>query len=354
MTTPADPKPSSIGIGGSVPPAGTGSPTTPVAEPVLSTNTQMADPVVPTTEPVTNAPEDMKLAGDTQPVPASNPVPPVAQPQVQPSPVAASPVTDTLPPIPAQTETPPVETANETKEETSEDEKDDEEGDEPQVVERVIIKEKGSGGGCFGFIRNLTCIVISMILLLIAAAVAIVIFKPAFITEPLKVFLNADYKPADVSEGTSSESVKNYIDEVTNATDGEVTFQITEDQLTTLVREKFDENVDVRTGMEENKLQLFIDIAQQGEPLWLIIELSDNGDNLTFSRIGFGRINTPPALRDFVKEQAFGLVGNVLKDFNFDNSESFAGNFVSGELREGVSIKEVKFAPDLMLVTVEL
>ncbi|MBN1915798.1 hypothetical protein JW796_02265 [Candidatus Dojkabacteria bacterium] len=293
--------------------------------------------------PVAAPPDSSSV--DTLPVSASTQTIPNTVGGMTDNPIPQSNGNGGLPPI---SDTPPADLGNKDEKE------EDDEKDEPQVVERVIIKEKGGGLGCFGLIKRITCFILLIFLLLVTAVVALIIFKPPFLTEPLKMYLNGNYKPDKTSEGITSISVESYIDEVTSPTNGEVTFQLTEDQLTTLVRARLADGADVRVGLEEEKIQIFVDVAEQGEPLWVIVELTDTEDKLVFSRIGFGKINTPESLREFVKERAFGLMGTVIKDLELGTSEQLISSLAGGEISSSVVIKDVKFAKDLVLVTVEL
>jgi hypothetical protein len=264
--------------------------------------------------------------------PVTEATPPIIQTEA-PAPVPDS--GDALPPIP------PVETATKTEIEAPVEEK------------KSTAKEKKKGPGCFKIIKRLACLTVVLFLLLIAGIIALIIFKPSFVTEPLKIFLNGEYNP-QTSDGVSQESVDGYIDEVTNAENGEVTFQLTEEQLNTLVRSRISRDLDLRTEVVPNSLRLHVDVASTGGPLWVVFELSESSGQLNVSRLGLGRINSPSIFREFLKDQAFRLIGSLSEDLRVQSSEELVNSLIEDELRTDVTIQNVEFREDLVVVTVEL
>jgi hypothetical protein len=239
-------------------------------------------------------------------------------------------------------------------EEAEEDDDEDEEK-EPEVVREVIIKEKHvRGGGCFDFIKDVTCFLFIAIIALIAATVAIFIFKPAFIFEPLKTFINGPYESGSTPKEVSASQIEDAVNLATEGKKGDVTFQISEDEISSLVKQRADGTYDMRAQVEENRLIILTNIAEEGNPLWFVVEFTDKGDSVELSHLGLGRVNTPEFLRTFLKGQLLKIFGSFSEDLKVQTTEELANSLLNKFLDADAVIKDVNFKKDVILVTVTL
>ncbi len=241
------------------------------------------------------------------------------------------------------------------EEEIEDDEEDDEDEKEPQVVREVIIKEKRvRSGGCFDFIKDVTCFVVLAIIALIAATIAIVIFKPSFIVEPLKTFINGPYVSGSAPKEQTPAAIEDAIQQATEGKHGDVTFQVSEDQLSSLVKQRTEGGNDIRAQVEDKKFIILTNISDTGNPLWFVVEFTDTGENVELTHLGLGRLNTPEFLRTFLKGQLLKIFGSFSEDLKVQTSEELANSLLNKFLGADAKIRDVTFQKDVILVTVTL
>ncbi len=132
--------------------------------------------------------------------------------------------------------------------------------------------------------------------LIISFIVFTIFFKPNFVLDPIKEFLNNPYSIELEAHGDTRFDVKDL--KVENA--GVLT--LTEDQLYNLVNDRFPYAGISRVELEGNKIILFKNIAQKGKPLWMVTEVVIEEQKYRVGNIGLGRVQVPKAYKDSVVE----------------------------------------------------
>ena len=132
----------------------------------------------------------------------------------------------------------------------------------------------------------------------------ILYFSPKTILEPLKYYLNGDFGNDVV---TYEESQGNFDPAKVFKTDG--TIRLTEGEFLQLVNVGNNFNFE-RVESEKDKLTLFVNLAKEGNPLWLGLTIQKEDGVLVFTRLGFGRIRLPQWLVENLIQNTFGKVFN--------------------------------------------
>ncbi len=151
----------------------------------------------------------------------------------------------------------------------------------------LSLKQKG----CLG------CIVFFLIFLLI------LYFSPKTILEPLKYYLNGDFgnnipEYEEIEDGVGFVD-KNFFGEI----------RLTESELLFLMNKSPQIEFD-RIESEEDKIILFVNLADDGNPLWLGFTITEENESFKLARVGFGRIALPEKLVNSIAEKIFGKISD--------------------------------------------
>lgn len=218
-----------------------------------------------------------------------------------------------------------------------------EEGPKEVVKERVIVqyrdKPRGYLNGCGCGCRSLGCGLFLIILLIVAGFVYIFAEKPAFIWSTVVSYLNAEERAPEYEE-ENLESLQQNINSQVN-TIGNVQIILTENQVTTLVRNKVTQLKDVTVKLEDETVKFYwhLDDSLPSKPLLGIIKLSYNQEGkLILSEVGTGKVKLPNALNGLVTHTVYSAL-NLTGDANNLSETFIKGIFQS----ENLSIKSINF-----------
>ena len=155
----------------------------------------------------------------------------------------------------------------------------------------------------------LTLIVISII-----AIILIFVFKPAFLWEPLKTFLNNDIQtPAiqDVNE-------QNIYQKINSSGLNEV--ELSESEVTYLFRKANLINENSVVGLTDNNMVVYFNVDTPESPLWVFIKTKqDITGNLKIDSTGFGRLSMPDFISNWLAN-GFNSVTDLLGKQNRNSS----------------------------------
>lgn len=132
--------------------------------------------------------------------------------------------------------------------------------------------------------------------LIVSFIVFVVIFKPNFVLDPIKEFLNNPYPVVLELHADSRVDMQQLIAENSGS------LVLTEDQFYNLVNDKFPHAGISRVELEEDRIILFKNIAQKGKPLWMIAEIEIEEQKYKIGDIGLGRFKVPNAFKESVVE----------------------------------------------------
>lgn len=223
------------------------------------------------------------------------------------------------------------------------------------IKERVVVEYRDKPQGCMPDVgcgcgcRTITCGGCLFFLLIIIGFIYIVINKPPVIWSEVVSFLNAEqsapaYKPQDLD--SLQDSINNQINEV-----GEVTIELTQDQLTTLIRDKSSQLNELTIDIEKDKLYLYfyLDKTLPAKPLYGIVEISEDNNNLAITRIGTGKVALPEIFNKTATNTIYSLLN--IDTTNEQNPTSILSGIFNSE---SLDIKKVEFIDDAVKITADI
>lgn len=227
----------------------------------------------------------------------------------------------------------------------------DEEDEEMQNIAPQKDTKKGSGGGfkiptpgcgC----KSISCYGCLLFLLLIVIIAACIYFRPSFVWNPLKSYLNNDYAP----ESQESMSASNVRDQVkASLEEDEINFDITEQEMQALIEDKL-ESDEYYIDIEPNYIRLVRDIdSSTDKPLWLIFEVGQgSNDELEFTKLGFEKTGAPGFLRDVLSKSLFSVLD--LSDTEGENDAVRFVSFFLSKTQDKITVSNVRFDKDKITI----
>ena len=129
---------------------------------------------------------------------------------------------------------------------------------------------------------------LTLIFIIILSLVLIFIFKPAFIWEPLKGFLNSDIQ-TPIYQNLTEQNIYQKIN-----SGGMNEIMIGESEVTYLFRKANLINENSLIGLTDNTITVYFDADTKESPLWVFIKSrADETGNLKIDSTGFGRFSMP-------------------------------------------------------------
>jgi len=218
---------------------------------------------------------------------------------------------------------------------------------EPAPTQESAPQKQGKGCSLPGCgCKSCACLSCLGIILIIVLFGAILFFRPPFIWNAIKSFLNDGYNPPTYDSQDSSAVVDN----ITKKVEAKGTVEITEKELQALLRSELGSS-DVRIDVEPSYLRIASDIDDNEEhPLWLIIELAKTNDNkLKITKIGFERIDAPDFLGDAITDSAFQALDLSSTSEENDEAEQLVSTLIDAK-DQGISLESVRFDKDKITI----
>lgn len=213
--------------------------------------------------------------------------------------------------------------------------------------ERGCLPNVGCGCGC----RTISCSFFLIIFLIIAGIAYVVINKPPFIWGEVVTILNdgvkaPKYEPQDLD--TLQSSINSQISSI-----GEVEILLTQDQVTTLIRDNATQLKDITVEVSKDKLTLYwyLDQTLPSKPLYGIVDISGkNDDTLQITRIGTGKV----ALPDFINQTATNGIYSLL-NISTDNPEQNPLSILTSLFNsQNINVKSVELEEGIVKITADI
>lgn len=189
---------------------------------------------------------------------------------------------------------------------------------------------------CFG------CLIIILFLVLMAS---ILYFRPPFVWNIIKSYMNAGYKPQTYSTVSTDAVTKRIETDLSQGKDA----TLTEQEMQSLLSKSLNIN-DVKVDVEPNYMRIVTDADNNNDhPLWLILEVAQQSDgNLKITKIGFNRIGAPSFLRNAISDSAFEALKLSGSDGNNSSNKMMTTAIDAGD--NGISIESVRFDKDKVTI----
>lgn len=205
------------------------------------------------------------------------------------------------------------------------------------------------GCGC----KSCACSGCLGIILIMILFFLVIYFRPPFVWNSIKSYLNDDYSPTIYSEQSSSEVMEEINAAFKNGTtgsEGNVEVEVTEEELQSLVRDQLGSD-DFLVDVEPNYFRIVSDIDNNDErPLWLIFEfaLKSDGD-IELSKFGFEKIDAP----DFLEKKIFegtDEAAEIVPGNNDGGAQDFIEILIDAS-DNGITLDSVCFDKDRITIT---
>lgn len=182
----------------------------------------------------------------------------------------------------------------------------------------------------FNGMKNILSAGCLLVIILLLLTLYTVIFKPPFLWEPAKNFLNADLVIPEKSTSSSSE-IRERIESDLLSLD-EIT--VDESELAVLLADKVGVANDLRTAITPEGIIVYVNIDSPDAPLWLKLNLAESEEgSIKMQEIGFERVGMPEAFKAGVNNNFESLLEFLKRDsdialitelIGLDESESLA------------------------------
>jgi len=225
------------------------------------------------------------------------------------------------------------------------------------IRERVVVqyRDKGRGcmpnAGCGCGCRTISCSGCLLIILAIVGIAYVIINKPAVIWSEVVTYLNAGER----APSSSPQDLTNLQDLVNSQISniGEVQINLTQDQLTTLIRDQATQLNDLTIEVKPKQLTIYfyLDKTLPAKPLYGIVNINQTPEGkLEISRIGTGLIPLP----DFVNKTATNTIYSVLNIDNTNQDQSPISILSSIFNSQNITIKSVDLQEGTVKITADI
>lgn len=154
-----------------------------------------------------------------------------------------------------------------------------------------------------------TCLTITFIVVLVVIGLVLtVLYKPAFVWNPLKTYLNSNMYVNEINQ-VDVDALYERIS-MEGVSEGRVA--LNDSELTYLIRDFTLLDERLRTHSATNGMVMFMNIDTNERPLWFRVETQKENNKLMVSRVGFGRFDTPNELAGFLNDTV-GIVFSIIE-----------------------------------------
>ena len=225
------------------------------------------------------------------------------------------------------------------------------------IRERVVVQYRDKGRGCMSNAgcgcgcRTFSCGGCLLIILAIIGIAYVIINKPAVIWSEVVTYLNAGER----APSSSPQDLTNLQDLVNSQISniGEVQINLTQDQLTTLIRDQATQLNDLTIEVKPKQLTIYfyLDKTLPAKPLYGIVNINQTPEGkLEISRIGTGLIPLP----DFVNKTATNTIYSVLNIDNTNQDQSPISILSSIFNSQNITIKSVDLQEGTVKITADI
>ncbi|MBD3281049.1 hypothetical protein GF389_06070 [Candidatus Dojkabacteria bacterium] len=217
-----------------------------------------------------------------------------------------------------------------------------------EVKEEKSRKPRRKGARGLRFIKcncqTCSCFGCLSVMLLIAVIALVAYFRPPFVLNPIKKYLNQGYQP----QPYQTSSVVDINNQIAEELSDEGKATISEQQLQTLMNEQVGTE-EVFVDVEPSSIRAVVDIeGESSVPLYLIIEFSHTSDDkLKITKLGFERVSAPKFVRDGLTESVFGLLEASATQGENEGAQ-FINSFVNQDNEDDIA--NVRFEKDQVVI----
>lgn len=193
--------------------------------------------------------------------------------------------------------------------------------------------------------QSCSCFGCLLLLIVVILFFFVVYFRPPFVLNPVKRYLNKGYEPPKYE----TQSVREINDKIEFELNEKGEASVSEKELQSLLNDQL-ASTEYAIDVEPSSFRIVRNISDEINPLYIIVEVSHQSDgNLQITKIGTERIGAPAVLRDMLTNAAFDIL-----DITATQGDSEAVLFVNSliDQENEDSIGTIRFDKDR--VTFEL
>jgi hypothetical protein len=186
-------------------------------------------------------------------------------------------------------------------------------------------------------------IIKGILFLALISFILIFIFRPRWIIDPFKTYINAGYtnEIPDYSHYVDEEGIRFEENKI----------EITQQGLYLLVNDTLQKEYIHRIDFEDQKIIFLSNIAKKDLPLWLAIEVGIEGEkNIIVQRVGFGRFEFPKFIKEKVLQKILDAGMNLGKS---DLTADILARFVGPEYSHLVKLSKIEIDDYLLILHLE-
>ena len=198
-------------------------------------------------------------------------------------------------------------------------------------------------------IKNLLFFILFLLLFLMIAIVLIFAYKPVILWNPLKTFLNNEIVPPN-SSNTSLDELYNKINLTANNNN---VVELTDAEFSKIFVDKLKISEKSFVKFNNNGIDMYLNIDDNTRPLWVIVptELSSS-NKIRIKSIGFGRINTPDFVSNFLNDTTGSIFSFLEKMVTADNYTTAVMGLMNQEkIDKNLTLSKVEVKTGLIYLT---
>jgi hypothetical protein len=217
-----------------------------------------------------------------------------------------------------------------------------------EIEEERPRKKRGMASGMMKKLscrcQNWACFGCLSIILVLVLLVLAIYFRPPFLLNPIKKYVNQGYQPQTYTTESVVDINSRVADELTK--NGEAV--VTEQELQTLMKDKIGSE-DISVDIEPSSLRVVKNIDNDSTvPLYVLIEISHTSDDkLKITKLGFQRYGAPKFIRDALTDSTFSLL-DASTTAGDNEGAQFINSFVNQDNEDDIA--GIRFEKDQVVI----
>ncbi|KXK25795.1 MAG: hypothetical protein TR69_WS6001001401 [candidate division WS6 bacterium OLB20] len=190
-----------------------------------------------------------------------------------------------------------------------------------------------------------------LIVALIVLAVLFLIFRPVFLWNPLKAYLNED-----IAVNQDYLALEQVYDEINFEAEQIGMTELDEEELTAIFKQQVPKETDVHVEVEKDLLRVMMNVEQTDHPLWFVIDIAQNPETggVSIANVGFVRHGMPGGINSFVGDRIFSLLDLTQQQIAGNSPNRFMEFVVdSTRMSKVVKITDAHFEENMIVLEFE-
>ena len=192
----------------------------------------------------------------------------------------------------------------------------------------------------FKLIKNVLLTILILFIVAVLAVIFIALYKPPFLWNPVKTFLNNEIQVVD----TSKENADTIYAMMNEKAKKDTFVTLTEGQFSKIAFAKLGMANDDFIRFSKDKIYFFLNTDTKERPLWNVVSINvKTGEKMKIQSFGFGRFDTPQFVSGLLND-TLGTVFTFVENLVTANTNTFAFNELmdASKLDRALTLNDVK------------